>query len=145
MARDGFYSVESLRLVHVLVVCDDVTSRRLLEQVLRYCGALCTLAASPPDAFRILDQVKPDLVVASLLRCGVTEGRDFIRRLRSRKPEDAGTIAVLWLGPDLGPDGQADMQPDATLPLPVHPWELCGALSTLVNTDGPSPGSRLAM
>jgi CheY-like chemotaxis protein len=144
MARDGFYSVESLRLVHVLVVCDDTTSRGLLEQVLRYCGALCTLAASPTDAFRILDQVKPDLVVTSLLGSGVTEGRDFIRRLRSRKPEDAGTIPVLWLGSGLGPEGQPHILPDATLPLPVHPWELCGTLSTLVHTDGPAPGSRLA-
>ena len=144
MTRDGFYSMESLRLVHVLVVCEDVTTRRLLDQVLRYCGALCTSAAAPNDAFRVLDQVKPDLVVAALPGCGVTDGRDFICRLRTRKPEDAGTIPVIWLGPDLGQEGQTDMHPDATLPLPVNPWELCGAISTLVSTNGPSPGSPLA-
>jgi CheY-like chemotaxis protein len=143
MRRDGYFSVESLRGVHVVVVCEDVTSRRLFEQVLRYCGALCTTTASSADAFRVLDQVKPDLVVAMATvqdpsGGGEDDARDFIRRLRGRKPEHAGTIPVVWVGPAPKPEPAPDTHPDVALALPLNPWDLCGAVSTLIDTGRPS-------
>jgi len=40
MARGGFYSLDSLRGVHVLVVDYEADGRDLLSAVLHYCGAL---------------------------------------------------------------------------------------------------------
>ena len=55
MARGGFFSVDSLQSVHVLVVWGDAMTGELLVRVLQYCGALCTLAGSPEEAFRRMD------------------------------------------------------------------------------------------
>jgi len=68
MTRSGFFSVDSLRGVWVLVVDADPHGRQTLVEILSYCGALVTPLASPDEALSVMRQVKPDvLVVVSLL------------------------------------------------------------------------------
>jgi hypothetical protein len=51
--------------VHVLVVEDTDDSREMLQMALEYCGALVTTAASAEEAKRILDSIRPHVLVAA--------------------------------------------------------------------------------
>src|SRR4030095_11330114 len=64
--KGGFFSIDSLRGVLVLVVDDDPRGRRTLAEILTYCGALVTPSASVEDAFRVMRRIKPDLLVVAL-------------------------------------------------------------------------------
>jgi CheY-like chemotaxis protein len=57
MAR-GYFAVDSLRGVHILVVDDDPDSRELLTAILNYCGALVTTVASAGEALDRLRLIK---------------------------------------------------------------------------------------
>jgi len=52
--------------VHVLVVEDTDDSREVLRVVLEYCGALVTTAASAEEAKRVLENVRPHVVVSDI-------------------------------------------------------------------------------
>ena len=52
--------------VHVLVVEDTDDSRELLRMVLEYCGALVTTAASAEEAKRILENLRPHVLVSDI-------------------------------------------------------------------------------
>lgn len=52
--------------VHVLVVEDTDDSREVLRAVLEYCGALVTTAASTEEAKRVLDTIRPHVLVSDI-------------------------------------------------------------------------------
>lgn len=52
--------------IHVLIVEDTDDSRELLRVVLEYCGALVTDAASVEQARRILDTLRPHVLVTDI-------------------------------------------------------------------------------
>jgi CheY-like chemotaxis protein len=52
--------------VHVLVVEDTDDSREVLRVVLEYCGALVTTAASAEEAKRVLENVRPHVLVSDI-------------------------------------------------------------------------------
>jgi CheY-like chemotaxis protein len=52
--------------VHVLVVEDTDDSREVLRVVLQYCGALVTTAASKEEAKRILETIRPHVLVSDI-------------------------------------------------------------------------------
>ncbi len=52
--------------VHVLVVEDTDDSRELLRVVLEYCGALVTAAASVEEARRILETLRPHIMLTDI-------------------------------------------------------------------------------
>ena len=56
----------SLEGVHVLIVEDTDDSRELLKIVLEYCGALVTAAESADQAKRILDTLRPHVLVTDI-------------------------------------------------------------------------------
>ena len=129
MARGGFFAVDSLASVHVLVADEDRGFRDVLVSLLRYCGALVTPATSTEEALIAMDQVKPDVIVYTV---GARTG-SLPRRVRSRKPEDGGVapmVAVLRAGmPDATPEGA-----NAHVTEPIDPWELCRMIATLLAT-----------
>jgi CheY-like chemotaxis protein len=131
MARGGFFSVDSLTSVHVVVVDDEASFRSMLVSILRYCGALVTAVGTAEEAIGTMDQIKPDVVVITL---GSQEGAALPGRIRARKPEDGGNVpivAVLRAGVEDGmPEGC-----NVRLHEPLNPWELCRAISSLVSTD----------
>ena len=61
MTRGGFFAVDSLRGVHVLVVDDEADCRDLLTAILGYCGALVTTAGSTGEALHVMELIKPDV------------------------------------------------------------------------------------
>lgn len=127
MDRGGFYSVDSLRGVHVLVVDHEADCRDLLSAVLDYCGALVTPVDSPESALEVMGLIRPDVVVVDLTE-GDKDGHWLIRQLRSLKPEDGGVVPVIGLSAAGSPARVAGAGAAgfvACLVKPVDPWELC--------------------
>jgi CheY-like chemotaxis protein len=129
MARGGFFAVDSLAGVHVLVADEDPGFRDVLVSLLRYCGALVTSATGPEEALIAMDQVKPDVIVYTV---GAGTG-SLPRRVRGRKPEEGGVapmVAVIRAGmTDATPEGA-----NAHVTEPIDPWELCRMISTILAT-----------
>jgi CheY-like chemotaxis protein len=137
MARGGFFSVDSLKGVHVLVVDGDQEGRDLLTAILQYCGALVTAAGSLDEALTFLKLIRADAIVVDL-DSPRPHGLDLIRRLRGLKPEDGGVVPALAVGGRSARDVREQALGsgfDAYLAKPLDPWELCRAISTLVTTS----------
>jgi CheY-like chemotaxis protein len=130
MGRGGFYAMESLSGIYALLVEGDPERRRLLTGVLRYCGALVTAVDTPAHALGVMDLLKPDVLVVDFSRA---EDAVVIRRVRSYKPEDGGTLPAIALG-EAG--AAADLARargyDAYVTTPVDPWELCRVIAGLL-------------
>jgi CheY-like chemotaxis protein len=130
MARGGFFAVDSLTNVHVLVVDDDTSFREMLVSLLRYCGALVIAVVTPEEALLTMEQVKPDAVVITVGGAGPS-AVSLPRRLRARKPEDGGNVPVVAVV--RGPELPAPLENvNAHLSEPLNPWELCRVISTLL-------------
>ena len=131
MSRGGFFAVDSLASVHVLVVDDDAGFREVLVSLLRYCGALVTALATAEEALVAMNQVKPDVLVVTI---GPSSGTATLpRRVRDRKPEDGGNapiVAVLRDGASDAPTEGVNVH----LREPLNPWELCRVISGLLAT-----------
>lgn len=127
MARGGFYSVDSLKGVHVLVVDHEAECRELLSDVLHYCGALVTASDSPEGALAVMALIKPDVLVVDL-REGDKDGHWLIRQVRSLKPEDGGVVPVIAVSDAAPLAPLAHAAPAgfvACLVKPLDPWQLC--------------------
>jgi CheY-like chemotaxis protein len=135
MARSGFYSVESLSGVHVVLVVDDGASREMLASILRYCGALVTAVDSADGALAVIRRVKADALVTEVELPG-RDGVWLIRQVRGRKPEQGGVVPAVALVPRAeGPTVEQALAAgfDAGLPLPVDPWQFCRLIASLIN------------
>jgi CheY-like chemotaxis protein len=131
MTRSGFFSVESLRGVWILVIDADPHGRQTLVEILSYCGALVTPLATPAEALNVMRQVKPDVLVVSL-----TQSSDlaFIRLVRALKPEEGGVVPAIAVGTADSPsdDTVRSRGFQASLRKPLDPWALCRVVSELV-------------
>ena len=67
--------------VHVLVVEDTDDSREVLRAVLEYCGALVTTAASAEEAKRVLDTIRPHVLVSDIAM--PDDGVELIREVKA--------------------------------------------------------------
>ena len=67
--------------VHVLVVEDTADSREVLRAVLEYCGALVTTAASAEEAKRVLDTIRPHVLVSDIAM--PDDGVELIREVKA--------------------------------------------------------------
>jgi CheY-like chemotaxis protein len=118
-------ALDDLRGVHVLVVEDTDDSRELLRAALEYCGALVTTAASAEEAKRLLQQVRPHVLVSDI---GMPDdGLKLIREVKAAAAEGGvpvPAIAITAYGErrqELLDEGFA-----ALVPKPLDPLELCG-------------------
>jgi len=67
--------------VHVLVVEDTNDSREFFRMALEYCGALVTTAASAEEAKRILENLRPHVLVSDI---GMPDdGLELIREVKT--------------------------------------------------------------
>ena len=89
---------EKVRLdgVHVLLVEDDDDSRKLLGTMLKQHGAEVTSASSSADAFRLLSERLPDILVSDI---GMPDedGYELIRRIRALPVEKGSSIPAIAL------------------------------------------------
>ena len=131
MTRSGFFSVDSLRGVWILVIDADPHGRQTLVEILTYCGALVTPLASPAEALNVMRQVKPDLLVVTLAQSGDLA---FIRLVRALKPEEGGVVPAIAVGSADSPSDDTVRARgfQASLRKPLDPWALCRIVSELV-------------
>ena len=76
-------STEPLRGLHILVVDDDVTVRRVIATILAHSGALVTEADSSAAAALSFERVIPELIVCALDLAGGRDAHDLVRRVRA--------------------------------------------------------------
>jgi PAS domain S-box-containing protein len=82
--------------VQVLLVDDDADTREVLGSVLTQSGATVYAAGSARDALALIDQRRPDVIVADI---GMPDedGYAFIRKVRARDARDAGGTPAIAL------------------------------------------------
>ena len=117
---------------HVLVVDDDPHARALLDAVLRYGGALVTLAASARAALPAIRRTPPDVVVATVDMAD-EDGYWLVRELRARHDSRTLPIVALAIGRDHEADRTLGAGFNAHLRKPVDPWELCRIVAELAH------------
>ena len=132
MSRGGFFAVNSLSSVHVLVVDDDPSFREALVSVLRHCGALVTAVSTPDAALAAMGQVKPDVLVVTI---GTNPDATLLPpHVRARKPEEGGNAPIVAFLREGAEDGAREGI-NAALTEPLNPWELCRVISELLAMD----------
>jgi hypothetical protein len=129
MPSGGFFSVDSLRGVWVLVVDSNPRGRDTLGEILSYCGALVTPMASATEALGVMRQVKPDVLIVAL---DDDSDLGFIRAVRGRKPEDGGVVPAIAIARDVDEGLARSRGYQAYLRTPIDPWELCRLVSSLM-------------
>jgi PAS domain S-box-containing protein len=82
--------------LRVLVVDDEEDARALVREVLREQGADVHVAASAVEGLRMLEELKPDVVVSDI---GMPEadGLSLIRRIRALPPDKGGRTPAVAL------------------------------------------------
>jgi CheY-like chemotaxis protein len=124
---------DALAGIHVLVVDDDGDARELLQVVLRYCGALVTVASGAGEALEALERVIPDIVVCDIAM-PQRDGYWFIGSLRARPADRGGSVPVIAVtahGATHGPDRTLPAGFQAHIRKPVDPWELCRVVAAM--------------
>lgn len=99
LALQGQASLEdalSLSGLQVLIVDDELDTREFLVTALEQYGAKVTAAASAGEAFRLLERLKPDVLVSDI-GMPVEDGYALIRRIRALAPEQGGQIKAAAL------------------------------------------------
>jgi CheY-like chemotaxis protein len=131
LAGEGFYSVESLVGVHVLVVDESPECRELFSAILRYCGALVNTVSSAVEAMAIMKVVKFDVVVTNVTLPD-EDGYALVRKIRALKPEDGGVLRAIAMAAAGPPDNRNEAMAagfDAYLTMPIEWWALCRAVA----------------
>ncbi|MEH2024651.1 hybrid sensor histidine kinase/response regulator [Nostoc sp.] len=126
-----------LRGLRILIVDDDVDTREFLHFLLQQNGALITAAASVNEAFMIIAQAIPNLVISDL---GMPEmdGYSLIRKLRAMPKEEGGEIPAIALTAYAGESDRdrvlaAGFQKH--IAKPVQPTELLTSIADLLGQN----------
>ncbi|HYO25971.1 MAG TPA: ATP-binding protein, partial [Lacipirellulaceae bacterium] len=82
--------------LNILIVDDEPDARALLERVLKECEATVIVATSAQQAFELLQQHRPDLLISDIGMPG-EDGYSLIRRIRTLAPEAGGATPAIAL------------------------------------------------
>src|SRR5262249_52454624 len=126
MGREPSVPGDLLAGIHVLVVEDNADARELYRTVLRYAGALVSVASGAELALSMCEQIVPDILVTDIAMPG-RDGFWLVGELQRRVTDDHRPIpAVAVTGQGSTMSGRYDAAGFAeVLPKPVDPWELC--------------------
>ena len=133
MGRPDPLPGDALAGVHVLIIDDDPEARDLLSTVLRYCGALVSVAASATEGMDTLQRVLPDVIVCDIAM-PQQDGYWFVANLRRLPPERGAQLPVIAItahGTTHGPDRTLPAGFQAHIRKPVDPWELCRVVAAM--------------
>jgi CheY-like chemotaxis protein len=113
--------------VHVLVVEDTDDSREMLRVALEHCGALVTTAASAEEAKRVLENLRPHVLVSDIAM--PDDGVELIREVLTVAQTKGLHIPAIAITAyrdrreELLAEGFADL-----VEKPLDPIELCGVV-----------------
>jgi CheY-like chemotaxis protein len=120
-------ALRDLAGVHVLVVEDTDDSREVLKVVLAYCGALVTTAESAEKAKRILETIRPHVLVTDIAM--PDDGLELIREVKAVAESKGIHIPAIAITAyqgrreELLAEGFAEL-----LEKPLDPITLCGVV-----------------
>ena len=120
-------ALRDLAGVHVLVVEDTDDSREVLKVVLEYCGALVTTAESAEKAKRILETIRPHVLVTDIAM--PDDGLELIREVKAVAETKGIHIQAIAITAyqdrreELLAEGFAEL-----LEKPLDPITLCGVV-----------------
>jgi len=143
-ARKGQDSLAPLAGVRVLVVDDDFDSRDVLAALLALRGAEARTVATVREAFEVLTEWKPDVLVSDL---GMPDedGYDLIRKLRAREAGDGGSIpAIALTGYAAIEEGERAMSAGYQMHLgkPIEPNHLVNIIASFGARNGREEATR---
>ena len=87
---------DNLAGMEVLVVDDEPDTLELIKVLLGQCGAAVTTARSAAEALRLLERIKPDVIISDI-GMPSEDGFEFIRKVRLLPPEKGGKIPAVAL------------------------------------------------
>ncbi|MGL5195016.1 MAG: PAS domain-containing protein [Chroococcales cyanobacterium] len=124
----------NLQGIKILVVDDILDTREFLVFVLEMEGALVQAVESAERAISVINDWQPDILVSDI---GMPEldGYGLIRTLRSRSPQEGGTLPAIAV---TAYAAQSDRERilaagfDAHIPKPVEPLDLAQAIARLL-------------
>lgn len=124
----------SLSGLQVLIVDDELDTREFLVTALEQVGAEVTAAASAGEAMRLLERLKPDVLVSDI-GMPVEDGYALIRRIRALAPEQGGQIKAAALTAYAREEDRilalkAGFQ--MHVPKPIEPMQLVAVVANLV-------------
>jgi CheY-like chemotaxis protein len=120
-------ALQDLAGVHVLVVEDTDDSREMLRLALEYCGALVTTAASAEEAKRVLETLRPHVLVSDIAM--PDDGVHLIRQVKAVAETKGLHIPAIAITAyhgrreELLAEGFAEL-----VEKPVDPITLCGTI-----------------
>jgi len=120
-------ALRDLAGVHVLVVEDTDDSREVLRVVLEYCGALVTTAESAEQAKRILETIRPHVLVTDIAM--PDDGLELIREVKAVAESKGIHIAAIAI--TAYPDRREELLAEGFAELlekPLDPMTLCGVV-----------------
>ena len=120
--------------VHVLVVEDTDDSRELLRLALEHCGALVTAATSAADAKRVLETIRPHVMVSDIAM--PDDGLELIREVKTIS-ETKG-LHILTIAITACRDRREELLAEGFAELvekPLDPIRLCGIVRRHAQLD----------
>jgi PAS domain S-box-containing protein len=127
--------------VSVLVVDDDADTRDLVRMVLSQRGAEVYTAGSTEEAFAILRERQPEILLSDIAMPG-EDGYELIRRVRALGPAGGGQVKAAALTAYARTEDRlralwAGFQ--THIPKPVQPNELAAVVASLAGRTGVAP------
>jgi CheY-like chemotaxis protein/anti-sigma regulatory factor (Ser/Thr protein kinase) len=134
---------DNLAGLKVLVVDNEADACELLSSLLTRCGAEVTAARSAREAFRLLKQVHPDVMVSDI-GMPLEDGYELMRKVRALSEENGGKVPAVALTAYARPEDRmralrAGYQMHVSKPIELT--ELVAIVASLGNriTKGPTP------
>jgi signal transduction histidine kinase len=133
-AADWVKSGRALNGIRVLVVDDEADAREVVALILERCGAKVFVAGWASEAFEILQQELPDVLVADIEMPG-EDGYSLVRRIRLLPGDRGGRITAIALTAHAGAHDLAKVMSagfQRHVPKPLQPGDLITAITTFI-------------
>jgi PAS domain S-box-containing protein len=133
-AAPAVEQVSNLDGLEILVIDDEIDTLELIKMALGQYGAKIWTAGSSAEAFTVLDQITPAIILGDI---GMPEedGYEFIRKLRALSPELGGQIPAVALTAYARPEDRARVLESGYqmhLSKPVEITELVAVVANIV-------------
>lgn len=132
---------KNLNDVRVLIVNDSAETISFLSQILKKSGAEVFVAANGSEATKLMQKVRPDLIVSDIEFSEKEKSYFFMEELRKMEPSQGGTVPAIALTTndyDLFDQGEVLRKGFTShLKKPVSPSKLIRSIASLVAKERP--------